>query len=63
MPGSSAIVFGALHGNYVAFLPLVAFGVILSLAYERTGSILVPMVAHSLFNLNTILLVIAGVSA
>ncbi len=58
-----AIVFGALHGNYVAFLPLVAFGVILSLAYERTGSILVPMVAHSLFNLNTILLVIAGVSA
>lgn len=57
-----ALIFGALHGNFGALAPLVALAVVFSLAYERTGSIAVPMVAHALFNLNTILLLLAGVT-
>lgn len=56
-----SVLFGALHGNYVAFLPLVVLGVVFSIAYERTGRIAVPMIAHGLFNLNTLLLLAAGV--
>lgn len=56
----NAVCFGALHGNWAGFLPLAVLGVILALAYEATGSIVVVIVAHSLFNLNTILIVLSG---
>jgi len=56
-----AVVFGALHGNLASFAQLVTLGVLFSLAYERTGNIAVPMVAHALFNLNTIALILSGV--
>lgn len=58
-----ALLFAALHGNLAALVPLFALGIFFACAYERTGSIAVPMIAHALFNLNTIVLVIAGVSA
>lgn len=35
--------------------------VIFSLAYERTGHIGTPIVAHALFNLNTVLLILSGI--
>lgn len=57
-----ALVFAVLHGNLAAFAPLFALGVFFALAYERTGRIAVPMTAHALFNLNTILMIMAGVS-
>jgi uncharacterized protein len=57
-----AVIFGALHGNVAAFAPLVTLGVIFALAYERTGRIAVPIVAHALFNFNTIVLLLAGVT-
>jgi len=56
-----AVVFGALHGNLASFPQLVVLGVIFSLAYERTGNIAVPMLAHALFNLNTIALILSGI--
>jgi membrane protease YdiL (CAAX protease family) len=49
-----AAVWASLHG-LTAFAPLLALGVVLELAYERTGNLAVPMCAHALFNLNTIL--------
>jgi len=58
----SALLFALPHGNWAAFLPLCVLGVIFSLAYERTGRIAVPMVAHALFNLHTLLLVMSGVT-
>lgn len=58
-----ALVFALLHGNLVASVPLFTLGVFFALAYERTGRIAVPMIAHGLFNLHTILLVIAGVAS
>ena len=57
-----ALLFGVLHGNLAAFLPIFALGLFFSLAYERTGRIAVPMIAHALFNLHTIVLAMAGVT-
>lgn len=56
-----ALLFAALHGNLASFAPLTVLGIIFSVAYERTGSIAVPMIAHGLFNLNTIVLILAGI--
>lgn len=55
-----ALLFAALHGNLASFAPLMVLGMIFSLAYERTGTIAVPIIAHGLFNLNTIVLILAG---
>jgi membrane protease YdiL (CAAX protease family) len=56
----SGLGFGALHANWAGFVPLAALGMILALAYEASGSIRVAIAAHALFNLNTVLLVLAG---
>jgi uncharacterized protein len=64
--GVSALLFASLHVNWVtlegltSFLPLAALAVMFSFAYERTGSIGTPIVAHALFNLNTIVLIFSG---
>ncbi|HVU24988.1 MAG TPA: type II CAAX endopeptidase family protein [Opitutus sp.] len=58
-----AIVFSFFHQNVAAFAPLVALAIIFSLAYERTGNIGTSMVAHGLFNLHTIILILAGVTS
>lgn len=55
-------LFALLHGNAAAFVPLLVLGMFFALAYEHTGRIAVPMVAHALFNLHTIVLVMAGVT-
>lgn len=57
-----AMVFALLHGNLVAVVPLCALGVFFAIAYEQTGRISVPIIAHALFNLHTILLVMAGLT-
>jgi hypothetical protein len=57
-----ALLFALLHGNLAAFAPLCALGVLFAVAYERTGNLAVPMIAHALFNLHTIVLVMAGVT-
>ncbi|HTL67978.1 MAG TPA: CPBP family intramembrane glutamic endopeptidase [Lacunisphaera sp.] len=58
----SGCLFGALHQNLASFVPLALFGMCLALAYEATGSLVVAIVAHALFNLNTVLIVLAGLS-
>ncbi len=61
-----ALLFGALHVAWKsldglgALAPLAALGIIFSIAYERTGRIGTSMVAHGLFNLNTVVLIFAG---
>lgn len=56
-----AFIFGAMHTNLASLAPLVALGVVFSLAYERTGRISTTIVAHALFNVTTTLLIFAGV--
>lgn len=58
----SGALFGALHGNWAGFLPLAILGAGLALVYEATGDIRVTIVAHGLFNLNTVLIVLSGLS-
>lgn len=55
-----ACLFGAVHGNLAGYVPLVALGVVFALGYERTGRIGTSIVAHALFNLNTILYLLGG---
>lgn len=63
-----ALLFGAAHlfpsatDGLASLVPLVVLGAIFSLAYERTGRIGTTMVAHGLFNLTTIALVLLGVN-
>ncbi len=52
-----AAVWASLHG-LTAFAPLLLFGIVLELAYERTGNLAVPMAAHALFNLHTVLILL-----
>ncbi|MBA4138263.1 MAG: hypothetical protein C0518_13195 [Opitutus sp.] len=56
----SGALFGLLHGNLAGFVPLSLLGVALALAYEHSGDIRVPIVAHGLFNLNTTIVVLSG---
>lgn len=56
----TAVLFAGMHANIASFAPLVVLSVSFSLAYERTGKIGVPIVAHALFNLNTLVAVLAG---
>jgi membrane protease YdiL (CAAX protease family) len=65
--GLTSALFGALHvswGGHVtglpSLLPVTALAVVFCLAYERTGMIGTTIVAHSLFNLNSMLLMLAG---
>ena len=58
-----ACLFAALHQNLATFAPLVALGIIFSLAYERTGRIGTAMVAHGLFNAHTVALILIDPSA
>jgi membrane protease YdiL (CAAX protease family) len=46
----SAALFAASHFNMMTFLPLLVFGLVLVFLYENFESLLVPVVAHSLFN-------------
>lgn len=64
LPG---LVFAALHVSWSttlagldSFLPLIVLAVLYSLAYERTGHLGTTMVAHALFNLHTVLLLLVG---
>jgi len=59
----SAGLFAALHGYWSSSLPLFVLGLVFAASYERTGRIAVPMLAHALFNLNTLLLVLSGVGS
>ncbi len=56
----SSVLFGALHANWASFAQLAVLGTVFALAYEKTGDIRVPIVAHALFNLNTVLLLFSG---
>lgn len=62
-----ALFFAVLHvgdwrtlEGFASLAPLAVLAIVYSIAYERTGRIGTAMVAHGLFNLNTIVLILAG---
>lgn len=46
----NAVLFGAVHAHLPSFAPLFVLGTCFTLAFEWSGSILVPMTMHALFN-------------
>lgn len=46
----SALFFGLIHSNSVAFIPLVLFAVFLTILYERYTNLTVCIAAHATFN-------------
>lgn len=56
----SSLLFAALHLNWSSLLPLAVLGAVFALIYEKTGRIWVSMLAHSLFNLNSIVYILSG---
>lgn len=55
---ASSLLFAFLHGSWAGSAPLFCLGILFCLAYERSGSIAVPVIAHGLFNLNSITLIL-----
>ncbi|MCL5097413.1 MAG: CPBP family intramembrane metalloprotease [Candidatus Omnitrophica bacterium] len=60
----TSVLFAASHFSMLAFIPLVFVALMLTLLYETTNNLLAPIVAHSLFNLtNLFLLIFEGMIA
>ena len=51
----SALLFAAAHAHFPSFAPLFVLGSCFAIAYEWSGSILVAMTMHSLFNSLTLI--------
>lgn len=46
----TAALFAVLHGHLASVPALFTLAICLTLAYEKTGSLLVPMIMHAVFN-------------
>jgi membrane protease YdiL (CAAX protease family) len=52
----ASLAFGAVHLQQPhAIAALAVLGLLIGYAYERTGSLLPPILIHALFNLNTLI--------
>ena len=58
-----SLLFAAIHVHAPSFAGLFVLALCLTLAYEWTGSILVPMTMHAMFNSITVINLLAGGSA
>ncbi|HKS31486.1 MAG TPA: type II CAAX endopeptidase family protein, partial [Chthoniobacterales bacterium] len=52
---ASALLFAAVHAHLPSFAPLFVLGACFTLAYEWSGSLLVSMTMHAIFNAITLL--------
>ena len=48
--GITSLLFAVLHGHAASIPALFTLAVCLGLAYEKSGSLLVPMIMHAVFN-------------
>lgn len=53
-----SIFFSIIHSSIFALLPIFLMGLILICVYEKTNSIIAPIVTHLLFNLTNVLIII-----
>jgi membrane protease YdiL (CAAX protease family) len=54
----TALAFGLAHGQWLQLLPLVGFGVLLSVLAQRTGRLGLGMWTHAGFNATTVVLLL-----
>jgi len=58
-----SMLFAAIHGHVPAILPLFVVGTFLSVSYLYTGSLLVPILMHTIFNgVNLAALLLSGIT-
>ncbi len=51
----ASVLFGLSHAGQPESVPaLIVFGIVLGVLYDRTGSLLLPILVHALFNLRTL---------
>lgn len=56
---ATGLLFGAVHTSLVQFLPLALFGFLQCLLYEKSKTLILPMVVHAVFNsLNVIVILL-----
>jgi membrane protease YdiL (CAAX protease family) len=55
---ATSFFFAAIHANLMTFIPLTFLALVLTWLYERTDTLLAPIVAHAVFNLNNFFLLI-----
>ncbi len=51
----SSLMFGAAHGNVLSLIFTFVLGVILALLFEKTGTIIIPILVHAAFNASSYL--------
>ena len=56
----TSIVFSAIHVNVVIFIPLVFLALVLTWLYERTDSLLAPILTHAVFNATNLLMLLSA---
>ncbi|MGH2404851.1 MAG: lysostaphin resistance A-like protein [bacterium] len=56
----SAAFFAAVHSQIIHFLPIFALGLFMAYAYDRTGSLLPPILVHAINNLIAVLSTLYG---
>lgn len=56
----SALLFALVHFHVGSLFPLTVLALLLCLAYEITGTLVVPMAMHALFNTTSILAMLLG---
>lgn len=54
----TSVLFAAIHFNVMIFIPLVFFGIVLALLYERTDSLITPIATHAVFNATNFVMLI-----
>ena len=57
----SSVIFGIVHLNLPALLPITAGAALLAIAYHRSDNLWVPIIAHALNNLFAFLLLTLAV--
>ena len=56
----TSLLFAAVHGNVPGTLPLFVLAILLTVSYELTGCLWVPIVVHATFNLISSLAILSG---
>jgi len=57
---ATSVFFGAVHANLFSLIPLVLLGMLFTHVYQRTGSLVVPVLMHAFFNCSQVLLLLYG---
>lgn len=59
----SSLIFSTLHFDLLRLIPIAIGGMGLAWLYERTGSLITPIIAHSVWNtIMTLMIVMAGIT-